>query len=156
MTLEPKPNHTNRSIQKSQKPKKARQVFVKFLFFLCCLRFIRSKRNITLKSETHRIVEKLVILLHDNTPSHTSKLVHDFWPKTNRNHASATVFIGLGPRSLFPEPRTGDTDERKAFCYCIKNTGAVSETKKPIWDEFRELEKRWHRCFTSGRLYWRG
>ena len=37
------------------------------------------------------------ILHHKNAPVHTAMLV-SFWPKQNRDHASTTVFIGLGPR----------------------------------------------------------
>ena len=40
-----------------------------------------------------------------------------FGQKQNHNHASTTLFTGLGPRWLFPLPKTEDTDERKAFCY---------------------------------------
>ena len=40
-----------------------------------------------------------------------------FGQKQNHNHASITVFTGIGPRWLFPLLNTEDTDERKTWCY---------------------------------------
>ena len=39
-----------------------------------------------------------------------------FGQKQNNNHASTTVFIGLGRRWLFPLPKTEASDERNRFC----------------------------------------
>ena len=58
-----------------------------------------------------------------------------FDQKQNRDHVSTTLFCGLGPRRLFPLPKTECTDERKAFGYDWGDkrqfeTGTVGDTKK--------------------------
>ena len=78
--------------------------------------------------------------------SHIDACAWVFSQKQNRNHASTTVFTGIGPRWLFSLPKTEDTDERKTFCYDWGDgrkteTGAVGDTKQRVSEVFRGLEK---------------
>ena len=158
MTLKPKPNHLNGSVQRNQ----ARSSSVKCEGFAHCFlrlqwsgapwilatrlyvrywntnlklcadyakQFVRNAQN----CGNH--VNQSWIFHHDNAPAHTSMLVREIiGQKQNRNHVFTTVFTRLGTRWLLPLLKTENINERKAFCYDwgdkrkIK-TGAVSDTK---------------------------
>ena len=96
---------------------------------------IRQKRTELWKNQSW-------ILHHDNASVYTSMFVHE----QNCNHASTTVFTGLGPRWPFPLAKTEDTDKRKAFCYDWEDkrkiqTGAVGVTKKRVTEVFSRFGK---------------
>ena len=67
-----------------------------------------------------------------------------FWPKQTCNHASTTVFTGLGPPLTFSSSQ--NIIQNQGFCYNWGNkrkieTEAVGDTKKSVSEVFRGLEK---------------
>ena len=74
-------------------------------------------QDCTFNKEYQRIGEKPIMDFALRTRSHIDAYAWVFGQKQNRNHASITVFTGLGLRWLFPLPKTEDLDESKAFCY---------------------------------------
>ena len=163
MTLKPKLNQPNESIQKSQERKNTSSSVKCEAFAHCFLLFavawcimnswhkvVWSIRNTILKLWSHSSETALWKTNHGFCILTTHQLTQQclqvrFWTKTNRNHTSTTVFPGFGPRWLFPLPKTEDMDERKAFWYDWGNKinfeiGAVGYTKKSIWEVFRRLK----------------
>ena len=127
MVLKPNLRHTNGSVLKSQNRKKHAYFGQTWRFFslfysfaIVHHKFLPYGRTVTKKyylarsnsSETHRIVEKKLILHHNNALAHTSMLVRELLVKTK------TVIIPqqpLGRRWSFPLPKTEGTDERKVL-----------------------------------------
>ena len=50
-----------------------------------------------------------------------------FWPKQQRNHASATVFTRFSPLWLFPVSKIEETHERTAFCHDWGDKNRIDE-----------------------------
>ena len=122
-----------------------------------CHKVVRSIRNTILKlcadcvKQFVRGAQNCGKTNHGFCTTITHQLTHrclcvSLWPNQNRNHASTTVFTGLGPRWLFPLSKTEDTDKRKVFFYNWGDkrkieTGAVGVTKKRVSKVFRGLGK---------------
>ena len=133
-----------------------------------CHKIVRSVRNTTLKlwsDCTKKFIRNAQNCGKTNngfctmmTSAQTSMLVREFLGKRqNRNQASTTLFPRLGPRWFFLHPKSGDIDERQAFCYDWGDkrkleTGAVGDTKKRVSEVFRGLFK--NACISV--LYLRG
>ena len=138
MTLKPKPNYPNGSIQKRQIRKKHIKFGQMWLFssitmaqwciMKCCYNVLLSIRNTILKLcaqfakqfvRNAQICGKIQtwILHHDNAPAKTSMLVQEFLVKTK---TVITVFTGLGPRWHFLFPILKTPMEGKHFAMIEK------------------------------------
>ena len=82
--------------------------------------------------------------------SHIDACEWVFGQKQNRNHATTTVFTGLGLRRLFPLPKTErpKTERRgkESVLLWLRRwkkieTELVGDIKKPVSEVFRGLEK---------------
>ena len=101
---------------------------------------IRQKRTELWKNQSWN-------LYNDKAPAHLLMFVREFSAKNKIVIMPQPLYSSdLGPRWLFPLPRTEDTDERQAFCCDWEDkrkneTGAVGDTKELVSEVFRELEK---------------
>ena len=69
------------------------------------------------------------------------------------NHASTTVFTGLGLRWVFLLPKTKDTDKRKAYRYDWASKNRIKSCWRYQNPHFKSVsrigKKRWHKCIIS-------
>ena len=97
-------------------------------------------------------------------PAHTSLLVRGFLAKKNRNHASSTVFTGLGLHfrlRIFPLFKTDDTDVGNRFATIEeikeKSKQDLLAVPKIVFQKcFEDWKKRWHKCIISEGGYFEG
>ena len=175
MTLKPKPNRINGSVQKCKDRKK----YVKFgqIWRFCslfssitiaycimnsCHKVVRSIRYTTLKLwafYTKQFVRKAQNLHHNNAPAHTSGLVREFLARNK------TVIMPQPPHSpdlapagffLFPRLKTptkgkrfARVEERKEKS--IKELLAVPQSA--FQKCFKDWKKRWHKRIISEEVY---
>ena len=100
------------------------------------------------------------MLHHDNAPTHTSMLVHDFVAKKqNRNHASTTAVTGLGDCLLFPKLKTPIKEKSFAAIEEIKEKSKqqlLAIPKSAFQKCFEDWKKRCHKYFKSEGSYFEG
>ena len=150
MTLKPKSNHPNGSIQKSQKRNKYIKfgqmwrfcsLFSSIAMVWCIMNFLPQGHTVNKKyylEVMRRLREAITqkrtefwkntswILQHVKAPAHTPLLMHEFLAKNK------TVIMPQPPYS--PDltlPKTKDAAERKAFCHDWGDKSQSSQWKHP-------------------------